>query len=138
MSALRLPPQHQQTAMALTLFLVIVVTLPTFFHEGSAIFRFGWVRELLTAINEENNNLWLRDVLVFGLIVLVWARGLQLVRREYTIGRAGLRLRVGGLILAPLIIWLASVRLAVGQQPVHFALLPGGVNGRCHHSRRGN
>ena len=117
MSALRLPPQHQQTAMALTLFLVIVVTLPTFFHEGSAIFRFGWVRELLTAINEENNNLWLRDVLVFGLIVLVWARGLQLVRREYTIGRAGLRLRVGGLILAPLIIWLASVRLLWDSSP---------------------
>lgn len=117
MSAIQLPPQHQQTVMALTLFLVIVITLPTFFHEGSPIFRFGWVSELLAAINEENNNLWLRDVMVFGLIVLVWARGLQLVRREYTIGRAGLRLRVGGLIIAPLIIWLASVRLAWDSSP---------------------
>lgn len=117
MSALRLPPQHQQTVMAITLLLVIVVTLPTFFHEGSPIFRFGWVGELLAAINEENNNLWLRDVMVFGLIVLVWARGLQLVRREYTIDRAGLRLRVGGLIIAPLIIWLASVRLAWDSSP---------------------
>ncbi|MBK8906080.1 MAG: DUF4129 domain-containing protein [Anaerolineaceae bacterium] len=117
LSAIQLPPQHQQTVMALTLFLVVVVTLPTFFHEGSAIFRFGWVSELLTAINEENNNLWLRDVLVFGLIVLAWARGLQLVRREYTIGRAGLRLRVGGLIIAPLVIWLASVRLLWDSSP---------------------
>ncbi|MAU00090.1 MAG: hypothetical protein CL608_23360 [Anaerolineaceae bacterium] len=111
MSAIQLPPQHQQTVMALTLFLIIIITLPTFFHGGSTIFSFAWVSELMAAINEEGNSLWLRDVLLFGTIVLVWARGLQLARREYGINRAGLRLRVGGLILAPLIVWLASVRL---------------------------
>ncbi len=117
MSAIQLPPQHQQPVMALTLFLVIVVTVPTFFHAGSPVFRFAWVGELMASINEGGNNLWLRDMLVFGLIVLAWARGLQLVRREYTIGRAGLRLRVGGLILAPLIIWLASTQLLWDSSP---------------------
>ena len=117
MSAIRLPPQHQQTVMAITLFLVIIMTLPTLFHEGRAIFRFAWVSELLASINQENNNLWLRDVTVFGMIVLAWARGLQLVQREYTVGRAGLRLRVGGLILAPLVIWLASTQLLWDSSP---------------------
>ena len=117
MSAVQLPPQHQQTVMALTLFLIIIVTLPTFFHGGSPIFRFAWVGELLAAINERGNNLWLRDVLIFGLIVLAWARGLALGQREYSIHRAGLRLRVGGLILAPLVIWLANTRLLWDSSP---------------------
>jgi hypothetical protein len=117
MSAIQLPPQHQQTVMALTLFLIVIVTLPTFFHENNSIFSFAWVRELMTAINEEGNSVWLRDVLVFGTIVLVWARGLQLARREYGINRAGLRLRVGGLILAPLVIWLANTSLLWDSSP---------------------
>ena len=117
MSAIRLPPQHQQTVMALALFLIIIITLPTFFHSGSPIFRFAWVGELLRAMNERGNNLWLQDVIVFGAIVLVWARGLQLVKREYSITRAGLRLRVGGLILAPLVVWLANTRLLWDSSP---------------------
>jgi hypothetical protein len=103
--------------MALTLFLIIIVTLPTLFHGGNDIFSFAWVSELIAAINDEGNNLWLRDVLLFGTIVLVWARGLQLARREYGINRAGLRLRVGGLILAPLIIWLANTTLLWDSSP---------------------
>ncbi len=117
MSAIQLPPQHQQTVMALTLFLIIVLMLPTFFHEGSSILSFAWVGELMIAINEKGNSVWLRDVLLFGTIVLVWARGLQLAKREYGINRAGLRLRVGGLILAPLVIWLASTNLLWDSSP---------------------
>lgn len=117
MSAIQLPPQHQQTIMALTLFLIIIVTLPAFFHEDSPIFSFAWIGELMAAINEKGNGVWLRDVLMFGTIVLVWTRGLQLARREYGINRAGLRLRVGGLILAPLVIWLANVRLLWDSSP---------------------
>ncbi|WP_420642350.1 DUF4129 domain-containing protein [Candidatus Leptofilum sp.] len=111
MSALHLPPRHQQTITAMTLFLVIVVTLPIIFHAGSPIFRFGWVGDIFTAVNEPNNNLWLRDVILFVLLVLVWVRGLQLGRRDYSVERAGLRLRVGGLILAPIVVWLANTRL---------------------------
>lgn len=117
MSAIQLPPQHQQTVMALTLFLIIIVTLPTFFHENSPIFSFVWIRELMTAINESGSSVWLRDVLTFGAIVLVWARGLQLAKREYGINRAGLRLRVGGLILAPLVVWLANTQLLWDSSP---------------------
>lgn len=117
MSIIQLPPQHQQTVMALTLLLIILVTLPTFFHRGNPIFSFAWVPELMQAMNERGNNLWLQDFIVFGAIVLVWARGLQLAKRDYSINRAGLRLRVGGLILAPLIVWLANVRLLWDSSP---------------------
>ena len=117
MSAVQLSPKHQQTIMAVTLFGIIIVTLPTFFHDGSPILRFVWIRELFQAINERGNNLWLQDVIVFGTIVLVWARGLQLVKREYSINRAGLRLRVGGLLLAPMVVWLANTRLLWDSSP---------------------
>lgn len=117
MSAVQLPPQHQQTITAITLFLIVVVTLPTFFHEGSAAFRFGWVGEIMAAINKPGNNQWLRDVIIFATIVLVWVRGLQLGQREYSVYRAGLRLRVGGLILAPMVIWLANTRLLWDSTP---------------------
>jgi hypothetical protein len=117
MSAVQLPPQHQQSVMALTLFLAIVVTLPTFFHADRSIFGFGWVGDIMAAINEPGNNLWLRDVIVLAILVLVWVRGLQLGRRSYSVHRAGLRLRVGGLILAPLVVWLANTRLLWDSTP---------------------
>ncbi|MEZ4594371.1 MAG: DUF4129 domain-containing protein [Chloroflexota bacterium] len=117
MSALALPPKHQQTIMALTLLLVVVATLPTFFHPGRPIFAFGWLGDMFAAINEPGNNLWLRDVFLFGLLIFVWMRGLQLGRRQYTVERAGLRLRVGGLMLAPLVIWMANTRLLWDSTP---------------------
>lgn len=127
MSGLQLPAQHQQTVMAVTLFLIIIITLPTFFHGGSPIFRFAWVGELMQAINEPKNNLWLQDVIVFGTIVLVWSRGLQLARREYSINRAGLRLRVGGLLMAPMVIWLANSRLLWDSSPFILLFFLAGV-----------
>ncbi|MCB8927224.1 MAG: DUF4129 domain-containing protein [Ardenticatenaceae bacterium] len=117
MSALQLPPRHQQTVMALTLFLVVIFTLPTFFHGGSPVFRFGWVGEIMADINEPGNGLWLRDMMTFVVLMLVWMRGLQLGRREYSVHRAGLRLRVGGLILAPVVIWMANTRLLWDSTP---------------------
>ncbi|VAW32194.1 hypothetical protein MNBD_CHLOROFLEXI01-1341 [hydrothermal vent metagenome] len=127
MSGVRLPVQHQQTVMAVTLFLIIIVTLPTFFHGGSPIFRFGWVAEFMQAVNETGNNLWLQDVIVFGAIVLVWSRGLKLGRREYSISRAGLRLRVGGLLIAPMVVWLANTRLLWDSSPYILLFFLAGV-----------
>ena len=117
MSAIQLPPQHQQTVMALTLFLIIIVTLPTFFHGGSPIFRFAWVGELLQAINERaiiygsRMLLCLARLCWFGHVAYSWCK------REYSINRAGLRLRVGGLILAPMVVWLANTRLLWDSSP---------------------
>ena len=71
----------------------------------------------MAAFNETKNGIWLRDVLTFGTIVVVWARGLQLAKRDYSINRAGLRLRVGGLILAPLVVWLANTQLLWDSSP---------------------
>ena len=117
MSAVQLPPTYQQSVMALMLFGIILVTLPTFFHDSSSVFRFEWVGEFFQSVNERGNNLWLQDVTVFLTIVIVWARGLQLAKREYSINRAGLRLRVGGLILAPLVVWLANTLLLWDSGP---------------------
>lgn len=117
MSAIALPAQHQQAVMAVALLLVIVFTLPTLFHAGRSIFGFGWLGDIFTAVNQPGNNLWLRDVIVLLLLILVWVRGLQLGQRPYSVERAGLRLRIGGLMLAPLVIWLANTRLLWDSTP---------------------
>lgn len=129
MSALALPARHQQTVMAVALLLVIVVTLPTLFHAGRPIFTFGWLGDIFAAINEPGNNLWLRDLFLFALLIFVWARGLQLGRRPYSVERAGLRLRVGGLMLAPLVIWIANTRLLWDSTPYILLFFLAGLSG---------
>lgn len=129
MSAVQLPPQYQQVIIAFTLFLIIVITLPTIFHAGSPIFTFGWVGDIFATINEQGNNLWLRDVILLALLLLVWVRGLQLGRREYSVERAGLRLRIGGLILAPMVVWLANTRLVWDSTPYILLFFLAGLTG---------
>ncbi|HID51338.1 MAG TPA: DUF4129 domain-containing protein [Anaerolineae bacterium] len=92
MGALGLPPGRQQIVTAVTLLLVILFSLGTLVHSGSVpLFR-------------DNGGLLIQDSILFVVIVLLWVRGIQLAKRGYSIQRAGLRLRIGGLILAPLLI----------------------------------
>ncbi len=92
MGALGLPPGRQQIVTAVTLLLVILFSLGTLVHSGSA------------ALFRANGGLLIQDSILFLVIVLLWVRGIQLAKRGYGIQRAGLRLRIGGLILAPLLI----------------------------------
>ncbi|MCA9919101.1 MAG: DUF4129 domain-containing protein [Anaerolineales bacterium] len=129
MSVIALPTQYQQAITAVALLLVVVVTLPTFFHAGRPIFRFAWVSDIFAAINEPGNNLWLRDVILLILLILVWVRGLQLGQRPYSVERAGLRLRVGGMILAPMVIWMANTRLLWSSAPYILLFFLAGLTG---------
>ncbi len=108
LSALYVPPEWQQVIMALALLLVVFFSLRTLLHTPASLFDISWVGDFFANMNEKDNQLWQRDVVLFLLVILMWARGLQMATRTFTINRIGLRLRVGGLIIAPLVAWLSS------------------------------
>lgn len=110
MSALRIPRSRQQSIMAVGLLLTIVILIRSLLHDPQSLFDFRWIAEFYTSLATENG-LWARDFSIFILIVLMWARGIRLATRSFDVQRIGLRLRVGGLILAPIAIWFAYQRL---------------------------
>lgn len=83
--------------------------------------------EFFRYLNEPNNVLWVRDVVIFFVVVLMWARGIQLVGKEMTINRIGLRLRVGGLIIAPLVAWISFRSTFAGATPFILMFLLAGL-----------
>jgi hypothetical protein len=121
MSALHIRTSHQQTVMALALFLVMIVSLRTLLHTPQSLFDFQWLGLFFRHLSERGNLLWLRDVLIFLCVIICWTRGLQMINRTYSVARVGLRLRVGGLLIMPLVLWLAYYRLL--WSPSLFVLL---------------
>ncbi|MBX3055780.1 MAG: DUF4129 domain-containing protein [Anaerolineae bacterium] len=127
MGALFVPTQYQQVVMAAGLALLIFFSLRTLVHEPQSLWDVSWVGLFFQYMNEAGNLLWLRDVTVFFLVVLMWARGIQLVDKEMTINRIGLRLRVGGLIIAPLVAWISIRNTYNGVTPFILLFLLAGL-----------
>lgn len=117
MSALKLRPSIQQTVSALTLMVVVIISLRSLFHQPQSFIDMGWLSEFFASLNTPGDALWLRDAVLFGLIVLMWMRGIQMAGRIFNIHRIGLRLRVGGLLIAPLIIWGSNRNLFWSATP---------------------
>lgn len=117
MSVLEFDREQQRGIMIGALLLTVLVGWRTLFYQPDSLLDFRWLRDFFANLAEINNLLWLRDLSLFLLITFVWWRGLRLVGRYFSIAGAGLRLRVGGLILAPLVIWFANGRLAWSLSP---------------------
>ena len=127
MSALNLPPERQQLITAVTLLLTIIFFLRSMFHAPTSLFDFGWMNEFFDSMNTRGDILWVQDVVLLFIIILSWVRGLQLSIRDYSVDRVGLRLRIGGLILAPFIIWFANIRLLNTIAPFIFLFFLAGL-----------
>lgn len=110
MSTLQIPPSQQQSVMAVTLILTIIIVIRSLLHDPQSLFDFRWLAEFYTTLATESGS-WARDFSVFVLIVLLWARGIRLATRSFDLQRIGLRLRAGSLIFAPVAIWFAYQRL---------------------------
>jgi hypothetical protein len=107
-SFLGLTPRRQLPLMLLALLLTILYSWRTLLYAPPSLLDWGWLRQFFTSLGEAGSLVWARDLSVFFLVLFTWWRGLRLAAREHEINRMGLRLRLGGLILAPLIIWFAT------------------------------
>ncbi len=117
LSLLHVSASRQRLVMVVGLLLAILLSWRLLLYAPTSLLDMGWIGQFVNNLGEGGNLLWSRDLTVFVLTVFMWWRGIQLAGRRHEINRAGLRLRLGGLILAPLLIWAASTFLDVNVVP---------------------
>lgn len=122
MSLASLRTSTQRNIVALTLMSVLFLSLPTLLYESTSIFDFSWMGEFYKNIAADENGAWTRDLSIILVTILVWWRGIRLATRGFSVSQTGLRLRLGGLVLAPLTIW-AGISVSWNVTPIYPAVL---------------
>lgn len=112
--------KRQRRVIGLALALTLLISLRTMLYETSSLFDLSWLVELVRHFSG-GNPFWGRDLSLFFLIVVIWWRGISLTSRGVSVQEAGLRLRVGGLIMVPVIATLGLLPVSAPATP--FVLL---------------
>ena len=118
LAVLRIPPDSQRTIIAIALLLTTFFIIRGVVHNPTSLFDLSWIGQFVNDVGEPNNFRWTQDLSLFILVVFVWYRGTKLVNRSFDMKQIGLRLRLGGLLIAPLSVWLANRRLLWDVTPM--------------------
>jgi hypothetical protein len=108
---------RQQRVMVLAMLLTVFLSWRILLYEAASPFDFSWLRQFGINMAEGGNLVWTRDLSVFLFTLLAWWRGMRLAVKPLEISNAGLRLRVGGLFVAPVVAWLGTSFLTVSVVP---------------------
>ena len=115
------PIRRRQNVLLLALVATFVISARVLLFDPGTLFDLGWVVELFNHFTEPDNPLWGRDLGLFFLLAFTWWRGLSLTNRQVDHKESGLRLRLGGLILAPVVVGVGM--LPGGPPALPFVLL---------------
>ena len=113
MSLLRFDVKRQRRVLIAALLVIILVSWRMLLYPAGPLFDLSWLRRFAGSFGEGGNLLWTRDLSVFIVTAFAWWRGIRLAVRHVEINNVGLRLRLGGLIFLPLILWFAGSFLNV-------------------------
>lgn len=113
--------RRQRRILIAAQLLVILISWRTLLYTPASLIDLRWLQLFAGNLAEGGNLLWTRDLSVFLVTILMWWRGIRLAMRSPEIANVGLRLRLGGLIFLPLIIWFSGN--FVGTSLVTFVLL---------------
>lgn len=116
MSLLQIATHHQRTVMAVSLLLTVLISIRSLIYAPQSIFDVSWLADFFANMAQSGNQLWLRDVAIFFLVIIMWWRGLRLVSRQFDIQQIGFRLRLG-ILVAPIAIWFSHVGLGWNITP---------------------
>jgi hypothetical protein len=116
-SSLGLPLERQRTLTAAVLGLAILLQFRLLLYESDSLLDLSWLADFFGHAGRLAEPLWIRDMAVFGLVVLAWWRGLSLSGRRVDMGELGLRFRLGAFVVAPVAITLASLQLTEPLAP---------------------
>ncbi len=112
---------------AVALLVTIFLSIRTIVYTPNAFFDPSWLQVLFRDLTTSGGVRWPQALSILFLIVIAWMRGLRLATRQVDINMVGLRLRLGGLILAPLIIWFGHSRLVWDVSPYLLLFLLAGL-----------
>lgn len=101
----RLELGQQRQVLIGGLIITILLGWRILLYNAGSLLDFGWLRLFADSFGEGGNLLWTRDLSLFIVTAFMWWRGIRLAVRRPDISNVGLRLRLGGLILMPLVIW---------------------------------
>lgn len=92
-----------------TFIIALFVTLRGFVFEPQSVLDFSWLSAIFIRATTQPGLFWRYELTLFALMALLWWRGLVLTRRHVSVGEVGFRMRLGGLILAPLVVILSVI-----------------------------
>lgn len=117
MSTLDWPRSRQQVILVGVLFLIYFLSIRALFYQPLSLFDWHWLGQFFRSVADSETGEWRRNFGWFALVVFVWWRGLRLIGKPFTLAGAGRRLRIGGLLLAPFVVWLGMGRLPWSAVP---------------------
>lgn len=100
---------RQRQIFLAALSLTVILSIRTLLYETAGPFDLSWLRQLYRHFVEPANPLWGRDLGIFLLVILLWWRGLSLTGRRVDIKEMGLRMRLGALVLAPIVVGITAL-----------------------------
>ena len=108
MSLLHVSLRRQQRVQMVALLLAVVFSWRQLLYAPAGLLDFSWLRQFVANLADSESLVWARDLSIFVVTLLVWWRGVRLAVRQPEINNLGLRLRLGGLIFAPLLVWFSG------------------------------
>ncbi len=101
----------QRVVLGTGLFLSLFLGLRTLLYGQYPPFDLGWILVLASHILTAGYPFWMQDVTVLLVTFFVWWRGVRLLSRSSNLYLIGLQLRLRALVAAPVVAFLAYVRL---------------------------
>ncbi len=117
LSVMQLSPDRQRLINAGALLLAVFFAIRGFVYTPASLIDFSWIRQFFANVTETGNSIWLQDISLFGVVVVIWQRGIRLTAHQFDINRIGLKIRIGGLLFAPFIVWLSGRWLIIDVTP---------------------
>lgn len=101
--------RRQRRWIMISFALALLLGIRTFLFQTQSVFDLSWLGALAGRVVNEPGQLWRRELALFVLLALLWARGLALTGRYVAVTEIGFRLRLGGLLFVPIVIILNIV-----------------------------
>lgn len=100
---------RQRRWILISFTLALLLCIRGFLFQPQSLVDLSWIGALAGRVVNQPGELWLRELALFMLLAILWARGLALTGRYVAVNEIGFRLRLGGLLFVPIIIILNIV-----------------------------
>jgi hypothetical protein len=109
MSLADIDAARQRRLMLIAFLLLFFLSLRSLVYDPQSLLDLSWLGAFANRLASFSPALWRRDLVLLALVALLWQRGLALSGRHVAVTEVGFRLRLGALILTPILVVLGLV-----------------------------